>query len=466
MPYVLLQNKMTGRQAWFFNSHNPADAHGDAQRWRNKAVAIEAALFNQLQTDYPTTPVISTGDENDRDRYFCPMVQQTSMRASNGGGLLDTTCVMPDAPTHVDWVMGSEPLVQFTSHAALHGKLVRKTTDHFVIVADAVLPSEPVVESDTTRAVVVSVDGLTSRALRQAVARGDAPRMGRMITGGASTLNARTAAESTGRLANLAGMLTGRPVDPAQGGTGIGWHGSSARGPLTSTAGHYVSSMFDVVHNYGRSTAFYTSGDADLLASSWNAANGAADRFGLDDGRSKIGRYVRTGRDDDTVAALVSKLESQPSRLTVAQLVRPHAVGQDSGFRSDEYAAAVSATDRLIGRIQAAIADSPRLNGHTLLIVTANRGGTRKDAKPTTVSSVYKVPMLVTGPGVLAGGDLYAMNPAYTNPGTGNPDYAGTGPIRNGLVANLVTKMLGLPRVPGSRLGRAQALTVLAPPVG
>ncbi len=159
---------MTGRQAWFFNSHNPADAHGDAQRWRNKAVAIEAALFNQLQTDYPTTPVISTGDENDRDKYFCPMVQATSMRASNGGGLLDSTCVMPDAPTHVDWVMGSDPLVQFTSHAALHSKLVRKTTDHFVIVADAVLPSEPVVESDTTRAVVVAVDGLTSRALRQA----------------------------------------------------------------------------------------------------------------------------------------------------------------------------------------------------------------------------------------------------------------------------------------------------------
>ncbi len=70
--------------------------------------------------------------------------------------------------------------------------------------------------------------------------------------------------------------------------------------------------MFDVVHDYGRSTAFYTSRyDADLLASSWNAANGAADRFGLDDGRSKIGRYVRTGRDDDTVAALVSKLEIQ-----------------------------------------------------------------------------------------------------------------------------------------------------------
>jgi hypothetical protein len=72
----------------------------------------------------------------------------------------------------------------------------------------------------------------------------------------------------------------------------------------------------------------------------------------------------------------------------------------------------------------------------------------------------------VTGPGVLSGGELYAMNPAFARPGTGNPGYGAPGPIRNGLVANLVTKMLGLPRVPGSRLGRSQQLTVLAPPVG
>ena len=28
MPYVLLRNRLTGREAWFYNSHNPADAHG------------------------------------------------------------------------------------------------------------------------------------------------------------------------------------------------------------------------------------------------------------------------------------------------------------------------------------------------------------------------------------------------------------------------------------------------------
>jgi hypothetical protein len=463
MPYVLLENRLTGRQAWFFNSHNPADAHGDAQRWRNKAVAIEKALFNRLQTDYPTTPIFSTGDENDRDRYFCPMVEGSLMRASNGGGLLGTSCVTPNE-MHVDWVMGN-PQVQFTSHTALHTALVRKTTDHYVIVADAVLASEPVVDSGTTHAVVLALDGLTSRALATAAASGEAPHLESMLEGGASTLNARTEAERTGRIANLGGILTGRPVDPAIGGTGIGWPGTS-RGPLAASAGHYVSSMFDVVHNYGRSTAFYASrADVDLLASSWNATNGGHDRFGLDDGRNKIGRYLRTHADDDTVGAVVSKLAGRPAKLTVAQLVRLNSVGRKHGFRSVEYADAVAAADRLVGRVQSAISASSRLDGHTLLIVTANRGGTRKAGIPRTMRSVYRVPLLVTGPGVLAGGDLYAMNPTYTDPRGANPGYGAGKPIRTALIANLVTKMLGLPPVPGSRMGKAQDLTVLTAPV-
>jgi hypothetical protein len=361
--------------------------------------------------------------------------------------------------------MGSPP-VQFTSHTALHTKLVRKTTDHFVIYADAVLPSEPVVETGTTRVVVLAVDGLTSSGLATAVASGDAPHLARMMEDGASTLNARTEAETTSRVANLAGMLTGRPVDPADGGTGIGWHGGS-RGPLTASAGHYISSVFDVVHDYGGSTAFYSSrADVDLLASSWNAANGASDPFGLDDGRNKIGKYVRTHADDETVSALVAKLAAHPATLTVAQLVRLNAVGRQDGFRSSEYADAVADADRLVGRVQAAISGNPRTDGHTLLVVTANRGGTRKDARPITVRAAYKVPLLVSGPGVLRGGDLYAMNPTFTDPRGANPGYAAGSPIRNALVANLVTKSLGLPPVPRSRLGRAQDLTVLATPLG
>ena len=70
-PLVLLQNLHTGQQAWFLNTHNPANKKGDAEKWRNRAVDIEAATVNDLQTEMPDVPVFFTGDMNDRDNFFC-----------------------------------------------------------------------------------------------------------------------------------------------------------------------------------------------------------------------------------------------------------------------------------------------------------------------------------------------------------------------------------------------------------
>jgi len=463
MPYVLLRNRLTGREAWFYNSHNPADAHGPAQRWRNAAVRLEVGLFNQLRVDYPTTPVISTGDENDKARYFCPVVTQTDMRASNGGGVLSGSCVAPD-PMHVDWVMGSTG-VSFTWHEALHTALVRKTTDHFVVMADAVLPSDPVVSTQTTHAVVLTLDGLTSRALKGVVASGAAPHLQGLVSGGASTLNARTEAEGSGLLSTLGGILTGRPIDPTLGGTGVGWPGDPG-GTVANAAGHYVSSVFDIVHNAGGHTALYSSRDAVArLATSWDAAHGGVDPSGLDNGTAKIGRYVPTTTDRQLAASLVAQLSTKAPTLAVAQLSALSSAGDRYGYRSPQYAAALATTDRLVGHVVDAIAANPALAGHTLLVVTANRGGSRKAADPTTLPSVYRVPLLVSGPGVPAGGDLYAMNPQYTDPGNANPGYDLPSPIRNTFVADLVTKQLGLPPVPGSTMGWSQDFTVLAPPL-
>ena len=41
MPYVLLRNVESQRTVWFFNTHNPADAYGPAQQYRNRATALE-----------------------------------------------------------------------------------------------------------------------------------------------------------------------------------------------------------------------------------------------------------------------------------------------------------------------------------------------------------------------------------------------------------------------------------------
>jgi hypothetical protein len=405
--------------------------------------------------------VISTGDENDKARYFCPMVESTDMRAANGGGLLNGTCVAPN-PMHVDWVMGSTG-VSFTWHLALHNALVRRTTDHFVVMADAVLPSEAVMTSGTTHAVVLTLDGLTSRALRDAATTGAAPHLQALIDSGASTLNARTEVEGTSRLSTLFGMLTGRPIDPAIGGTGIGWPGDPG-GTVADAAGHYVSSVFDIVHNSGRSTALYSSrAGTGRVASSWDATNGGPDPSGLDNGTSKIGSYVQIATDTDLVDALTAKLTTRAPKLVVAQLSRLSYIGNSRGFVSPQYTAALTAEDQLVGKVVDAINSSPRLAGHTLLIVTANRGGSGKKADPTTLRPVYRVPLLVSGPGVAAGADLYAMNPQYVDPAGTNPGYDQPSPIRNTFVADLVTKQLGLPPVPGSSMGWRQDLTVLAP---
>ena len=72
MPVVLLESISTGRRAWFANFHNPADTPnlGNNARWRAEAAAIEVAHLTELhQAD--GTPVIATGDYNERAEIFC-----------------------------------------------------------------------------------------------------------------------------------------------------------------------------------------------------------------------------------------------------------------------------------------------------------------------------------------------------------------------------------------------------------
>jgi hypothetical protein len=87
---------------------------------------------------------------------------------------------------------------------------------------------------------------------------------------GAYTLNARTVREQTATLPNHTAMLTGRRVDDKHGG-----HGYSDNVDNGSTvhraAGHYVASVFDVVHDNGDSTALYASKTKfKLYERTWN----------------------------------------------------------------------------------------------------------------------------------------------------------------------------------------------------
>src|SRR4051794_14483652 len=37
-PYIKLRNRDTGLSVWVMNTHNPADSHGPAQKWRDQAI--------------------------------------------------------------------------------------------------------------------------------------------------------------------------------------------------------------------------------------------------------------------------------------------------------------------------------------------------------------------------------------------------------------------------------------------
>jgi len=457
MPYVLLKNLATGENVWFYNVHNPADTHGYAWKWRRQGYQIEADLVARLRAADPSTAVISTGDKNEREKYFCYAASHSILHSSNGGSYANGVCSPPPAPLAIDWVMGTSD-VRFENSVAFRDALVRKTTDHPIVMTDATIA--PRTPPTATHVVVVSVQGLTSHAIAQAGAAG-VPALTRMITGGASTLNARTEFERTTPAANVVGMLTGRPVDPARSGHGVDWL-TTPSATVKDAAGHYVTSAFDLVHNYGYRTSFLARGnDLGIVGASW--ADGSVDRVGVNNGRDKITHVATYDTDGPVVRTLRAQLTGDAPTLAFAHLGRPAVIGQRYGFSSPEYAAAVAHVSAVVGRIRNVIAASPTLAGHTLLVVTAGSGGSRRQYVDPTRLRDFRVPFLVTGPDVPAGADLYALNPQLRNPGSARVGYKGVQPVRNGFVANLATKALGMPPVTGSTLDSDQSFTAFAP---
>jgi len=136
MPYVQLRNLESGRTVWFFNTHNPADAHGPAQQYRNRATALEIGLAQRLGAD--GSPVVFTGDYNDREPFFCPMTAQTDMHAANGGST-GTPCSLP-AASNVDWIMGNTS-VSFDNFHSDYTAPVPQISDHHFVWADATIPA-------------------------------------------------------------------------------------------------------------------------------------------------------------------------------------------------------------------------------------------------------------------------------------------------------------------------------------
>lgn len=453
MPYVLLEHIASGSRFWTFNVHNPANINGDHQKWRDIGFARAVALSKTLRQQHPDAPFFMTGDMNDREKFFCPTVGTSQMVAANGGYATPTVCVPPRSMS-VDWIMGTAPNT-FSAYTALRDTLVQQTTDHPVIMANVNIPSMAMRRSRIRRVVVVSAEGLRANTARHLSNQGKAPGIAGMRKRGSHTFNARTTVESTRSLPNLVSMLTARPVDVASLGHGVLW--DNVASTVHAAAGSYVSTVFDLVHNNGLRTALISSSKVtDAMRPSWDAAHGGLDPYGRDDGRDKIDKY-RTATTDRKAAVVFSQLRGRAAEYTHIHLKGPRAAGERYGFNSPQYRRAVETFDKNLRLIRRTINKKAKYKNKTLLIVASTGGGAGRSGSRVRAKAAFTVPLFITGPGVPAGRSLYAMNPAWVDPGRARVDYSAK-PITTADIANLGLTALRLPPIPGSTLNPFQSL--------
>ncbi len=306
----------------------------------------------------------------------------------------------------------------------------------------------------------ISVDGLRPDAVT-ALGPLLCPNFHRLMVEGAYTLNARTDCDFTNTLPNHACQMTGRAALGPDG-HGVSFN-SDGGGTIEDAHGSYVTGIFDVVHDFGLTTALYTGKDKfTLFDRSWDAVNGAPDTTGEDNGRDKIDNYLCLWNTSALVDSFLSLLDSTKPIYTLLHLRDPDSDSHAYGWKSAEYLDSVIRIDVAIGRVLEAVERDPVLSGTTIVIVTADHGGTGTDHSDPANPFNYTIQFHTWGPGIPAGADIYMLNPvSRLDPGTGwLPCDTAPPPVRNGEAANLASSLLGLPPVPGSTISSEQDLVV------
>jgi hypothetical protein len=127
VPYVLLRHLESGLTFHVVTLHNsPRGLEGE----RDSATGAEIALFDRLLAT--GLPLLVTGDTNEPAEFFCRVGAATGMVAANGGST-SGGCVLPPAPTGLDWVMGGNvtgfsgyvraPMPKITDHPIVYSKV-------------------------------------------------------------------------------------------------------------------------------------------------------------------------------------------------------------------------------------------------------------------------------------------------------------------------------------------------------
>ena len=320
--------------------------------------------------------------------------------------------------------------------------------------------------------VQISFDGLGAKYLEGylAVAPEEFPTFLRLMNESAFTMNARCDYDVSETIPNHVTMFTGRPVLQPAGHTNTTHHGYNNNAPTAAETLHnagntnvpYKSSMFDVAHDYGRTTAF-SAGKARLAICdrSYNETNGAPDVVdtGGDNGRDKIDLASVLDISGPAIsnqvnAVLADLTNATPKHYTFIHIAEPDQTGHSQNWGTPNWSNAVRMVDAQLGRIMNAIDTNPALMNQTALIVTADHGGggvTRSGHTEAYHITNYTVPFFLRAPGIAGGTDLYQLFANRADPGTNRTDYTTQPqPIRHGDGSNLALSLMALPPIPGS----------------
>lgn len=318
--------------------------------------------------------------------------------------------------------------------------------------------------------VQISLDGLAAVHLRNYVttAPDQFPTFVRLMNEAAFTMNARCDYDISETVPNHSTMFTGRPVFQPAGLPDTTHHGYNNNFPTATETLHnagntnvpYKFSMFDVAHDYGRTTAFYAGKTRlQICDRSYNETNGAPDLVGVDNGRDKIDYSsvldIQGAAIASEVDAILTNLtNASPKEYIFIHIAEPDLTGHGSGWGSAAWSNIVRSVDTQLGRIINAIDTNPALMNQTALIVVADHGGGGVTPNGHTEAyhiNNYTIPFFLRAPGIAGGTDLYQLFSNRADPDTNRTDYTTQPqPIRNGDASNLALTLMALPPIPGS----------------
>lgn len=130
-PILRLRERTTGREFYVVNTH-PSAHDGRYLVERRQGHATLVSVVNDLKQS--GLPVLVTGDMNDREIFYCNVVPQAGLTASNGGSY-SSGCQPPPQPIAVDWVVGSG--VTWSGYWRDTAPVTTRISDHFFISATA-----------------------------------------------------------------------------------------------------------------------------------------------------------------------------------------------------------------------------------------------------------------------------------------------------------------------------------------